>query len=246
MLETTYYPYRGSGQIYSRSAGSAAGLIEMGNASKLDIEVKEQKENLQNYTKLGGGIYASSSRIESVMCSMSLYDMNRSNVTRALFGTSSVVEAGNAVDEAVIAYKNALVPLDNPGPTLAVVTNTGASTTYVKDVDYELRPSGLFIPKDSAITDGQALKVDYSYVGYANIEALTTGPVILELHFDGLNEANSGKPVIVDIWRIQLSPTKALSLLGDKFQPLDVTSDVLYDSSKTGDGISPYFRVRLT
>ena len=51
--------------------------------------------------------------------------------------------------------------------------------------------------------------------------------------------------MIVSIYRALLSPTKALSLLGDKFADMDVEAEVLADTSKSGAGVSQYFQVKL-
>ena len=241
MSETSYYPYLGSGKIYARVAGAAAGLIELGNASKLELAVKDTKVKLGDFTKPGGGTYASVSRIDSVTLQMTLNDLNKTNVARAVFGTESAVAGAPVTDEAVIAYVGALVPLAHPNPTAVVVTNSDASTTYDVNVDYEVRPGGIFI-LNGTITDAEALKVDYTFASYHKVEAMTEGSITLALHFEGLNEANSNKPVIVDIYRVQLSPTKALSLLGDKFADLQIEAEVLKDPTKTGSGISQYFR----
>lgn len=245
MTNTVYYPYLGSGKIYARAAGAAAGLMELGNASKLELAVKEDKQKLKDYTKPGGGTYASVSRIDTVTLQMTLNDLNKTNVARAVFGTESAVAGATVTDEAVTAYQDAIVPLAHPNPTAVVVTNSAATTTYVENTDYEVRAGGIFIIASGAITDAQALKVDYTYAAYDKVEAMTQGAITLELHFEGLNEANGGKPVIVDVYRAQLSPTKALSLLGDKFADLEVEAEVLADTSKVGAGISKYFRVQL-
>lgn len=245
MTTTAYYPYLGSGKIYARAAGAAAGLIEIGNASKLELAVKEDKKKQQDYTKTGGGVYATVSRVSEATLQMTLSDLNKTNVARAIFGTESAVAGASVVDEVATAYKGALVPLAHPQPTAVTVTDSAGTTTYVANTDYEVRAGGIYIITTGAITNAQSLKVDYTYAGYDQVEAMTTGAVTLELHFEGLNEANSGKPVIVDVWRAQLSPTKALSLLGDKFAELDVEAEVLADTSKTGVGVSQYFRVRM-
>jgi hypothetical protein len=245
MTTTAYYPYLGSGKIYARAAGAAAGLIEIGNASKLELAVKEDKKKQQDYTKTGGGVYATVSRVSEATLQMTLSDLNKTNVARAIFGTESAVAGASVVDEVATAYKGALVPLAHPQPTAVTVTDSAGTTTYVANTDYEVRAGGIYIMTAGAITNAQSLKVDYTYAGYDQVEAMTTGAVTLELHFEGLNEANSGKPVIVDVWRAQLSPTKALSLLGDKFAELDVEAEVLADTSKTGVGVSQYFRVRM-
>jgi hypothetical protein len=253
MAETSYYPYLGSGKIYARVAGTATGRLELGNASKLELEVKEDKQKLKDYTKQGGGTYASVARVDTVTLKMTLHDLNKTNVARAVFGSEASVTGAAVLDEVVTAYTGAICPLAHPAPTAVVVTNFAGTTTYVENTDYEVRPGGIFILAGgaiaAAITAAGAtpvlLKVDYSFAGYNKVEALTSGSQTLELFFEGLNEANSGKPVLVDVWRAQLSPTKALSLLGDKFADLEVEAEVLKDSSKVGVGISQYFRARL-
>ena len=245
MTDTVYYPYLGSGKIYARAAGTVAARLEVGNASKLDLTVKEKKEKLGDYTKPGGGTYASVSRIEEVTAQMVLHDLNKTNVARAVFGTASAVAGATVTDEVVKAYKGGLSELAHIGPSAVVVTNSSASTTYVEGVDYEVRPSGIFILDAGAIADATDIKVDYTHLGYSQVEAMTTGAIVLEVLFEGLNEANSGKPVIVDVYRMQLSPTKALALLGDKFSDLQVDAEVLKDPSKTGVGVSQYFKARM-
>ena len=246
MTDTTYYPYLGSGKLYARVQGASAGLIDMGNASKLELTVKDKKVNLQDFSKPGGGNYASVSRIESVTLNVTLNDLNKANVSRAIFGTGSTVASGTATDEAVTGYKGAIVTLAHPSAASVVVKDSATGlVTYVANTDYEVRAGGIYIIDAGAITNAQALKASYTYAGYDKVEAMTTSSLILEMHFEGLNEANSGKPVIVDIYRAQLSPAKALSLLGDKFADLQIDAEALADTSKVGVGISQYFRVKL-
>lgn len=245
MSATAYYPYLGSGKIYARVAGTSAAKLEIGNASKLELAVKENKVTQGDFTKPGGGTHASVSRIDTVTLQMTLHDLNKTNVARAVFGTATEVAGATVSNEDVTAYKGGLAQLAHINPAAVVVTDSTATTTYVANTDYEVRAAGIFILEGGAIEDGDSLKVDYTYVSYDKIEAMTTGSITLELLFEGLNEANSGEPVIVDVYRVQLSPTKALSLLGDKFADLQVDAEVLKDSSKTGIGISQYFKARM-
>ena len=244
-MPSPYKPYLGSGQVFARIAGAAVALLAIGNCSMLEPTVKEDKQTLKDYTKPGGGTYASVSRIDTVSIKLKLHDLNPTNVARAIFGNEAVVTAGTVLDEVTIAYKGGLMPLAHVNPTSVVVTNSAATTTYVAGVDYEVKGGGLLILETSVITNGQSLKTDYAFAEYTKVEAMTTGAVILELHFEGLNEADSGKPVILDVYRAQLSPTKALSLLGDKFSDLEVEAEVLKDPSKSGTGISQYMRVKM-
>ena len=246
MADNIYKPYLGSGQIYARVAGAAVALLAIGNCSMFEPSVKEDKQTLKDYTKPGGGTYASVSRIDTVTVKMKLHDLNKTNVARAVFGSESAITGAAVIDEAVVAYKGGLCALAHVNPTAVVVTNSAATTTYVAGVDYEVKGGGILILDAGAITDLQALKVDYSFAAYNKVEGMTTGAVILELHFEGLNEADSGKPVVADFYRVQLSPTKALSLLSDKFSDLEVEGEVLKDPTKTGTGISQYFKIKMS
>lgn len=114
----------------------------------------------------------------------------------------------------------------------------------VADTDYEVRAEGIMI-LEAGIPDGCPVEIAYTHGAYSAVEALTSGSVIYELSFGGLNEANSNSPVVVDIYRLKISAAKALSFIGSDFAALEVTGKVLMDSTKTGSGISKYFRVQM-
>ena len=244
-MTNAYKPYLGSGQVFARIAGAAVALLAIGNCSMLEPTVKEDKQTLKDYTKPGGGTYASASRIDTVSIKLKLHDLNPTNVARAIFGSEAVVATGTVLDEVAIAYKGGLMPIAHIRPTAVVLTNSAGTTTYAAGVDYEIKGGGLLILETGAITDGQSLKVDYAFAAYNKIEAMTSTAVILELHFEGLNEADSGLPVILDVFKAQLSPTKALSLLGDKFSDLEIEAEVLKDPTKIGAGLSQYMKIKM-
>lgn len=114
--------------------------------------------------------------------------------------------------------------------------------------NYEVRPAGIWVLPDARdIANGDALAVSYQYVDQAVIEALTSSATELQLLFDGINEADSGKPVVVDIWRASQGVASSIALMQESgFAGLQVTGAVLQDSSRQGAGISKYYRVRKT
>ena len=67
----------------------------------------------------------------------------------------------------------------------------------------------------------------------------------LELTFSGLNEADEGKAVLVEIWRASQGVTKSLALIQDKLGALDVEGTVLMDPTKVGVGISKYYKTSM-
>lgn len=247
MTTKIYKPTLAAGQVYARIAGSAAALAPIGNVSELVLAINETTKKLQDYTKGGGGTYAQAKRVESVACNMKLHDLNATNLARALFGTETAVAGATVTDEAHTAYKGGLIRLAHPGATaVGVALASAPSTPIAASGNYEVRAEGVFVLDDAAaIDDGDALLIDYTHPAYDLVEALTSSAKILELSFGGVNEADSGNPVIVDLFRVQIGAAKNLGLINDNFAELQVEGEVLVDPSKTGAGTSRFFRVQM-
>lgn len=240
------YSYIGVGKIYLKKVGSAAGLIEVGNCSGLNLSVNEESKEVKDYTKPGGGTYNEVSRISSVEVSMTMIDLSPENLARALYGSTSAVTSAAVLDEVQTAYKGAFIPLNNiPDASVApIVTDSAGTTTYVAGTDYEVRSGGIFILTTGTIVDAASIKIDYTKAAANVIEALTTGAQEYELFFDGLNEARSGKSATIRIHRAKLGAAKQIGLIGNDFANLESSGKVLADTSKAA-GLSQYFVAKL-
>lgn len=244
-----YKPYLGSGKVYLRDASKAQSpSYEIGNVSELKLAIDEEVIEQKDYTSAGGGTHAEVRRINSVTASMVLHDLNADNLALATRGTTTAVAAGTVTDEAHSAWAGSLVRLEHPAPTSVVVTSTDGATTYT---DYEVRPEGIFVlatgdiatAATSAGDAGVTIKVAYSYGAYTNIEALTQGGTTWQVSFGGINEADSNKPVLVDLWKVNLGAASNLSLIGDELGSIPLEGKCLKESSK-GGGDSAFFRVQ--
>jgi hypothetical protein len=176
-----------------------------------------------------------------------MHDVSPDNVALALRGTSTAVTATAVTNEAHVGYKGALVPFDympNFLETYSVKDDTGV-TTYVKDTDYTLTRNGVVILAAGAITNAQAIKVNYTKKASHAIEGLVSAGSDYRLVFNGLNEAQSGKAVDVVLYRVKFSPTSGLDLIGDDFNKIELKGSVLQDSSITSTGLSQYIKVRF-
>lgn len=56
------------------------------------------------------------------------------------------------------------------------------------------------------------------------------------LRFDGVKTANGNSPVVVDLYRVAINPTKDLSMIGDELQRFELTGRVLADLTKPESG----------
>lgn len=244
VITETYKPSMTVGQVYARPYGSAAAPMPIGNVLELALEHKEQVIKQPDMSRLGGGTHAEVRRIEEVTLKMKLADINVVNLARATMGTLQAVAMGTVADEAHVATLGGLVRLAHIQPT-AVVLKKGL-TVVAAAGNYEVRPEGIYIlPTATDLTAADAITVAYSYGEYAAIEALTTKAVELELTFGGLNEADEGKAVLVEIWRASQGVTKSLALIQDKLGALDVEGTVLMDPTKVGVGISKYYKTSM-
>jgi len=238
------YSYIGSGKIYMRDLSGSGGLIEVGNVSKLDIGTEEETKELRDYRSPGGGVINEVRRITGVTLAMTLHDLSPENLAMALYGTTEAVAAGSVTGETVTAQVGALVRLAHTGISNVVVQDETDTTTYTAGTDYEVRPGGIFILSTGAITDGETLHVAYDYGAQDVVQALDGAQGTYELVFEGLNEARSGKPVIVDVWRARFGAAGTISFIGDDYAGLEISGKALKDTSKPS-GTSQYFRVTL-
>ncbi len=79
----------------------------------------------------------------------------------------------------------------------------------------------------------------------ATIEALTTGAQTFQLEFAGVNEAATGKTVTVTVYKAKIGAAQGLGFIGDEFAAMEITGEVLIDVTKTGNGISQFFKIEM-
>lgn len=235
--------YRGVGKVWAGKKGQAK--VHIGNVEKLDISVEEEVKKLMDMTAQGGGVRNRVSTIAGVAVDMTWTDFYPENLAIAVFGNAATVAAGTVTDEPHTAFSDGLIRLAHINATSVMVKSGDGATTYVAGDDYIVSAAGV-VPLSAAdggsIPDKSSVKISYSHPGQSVVEAITESGAELEMTFDGLNEAQSGKPVVVDIHRLRMSPGKGLSLIGNDFAKLEMKGEALADATK-GVGKSRYFVV---
>lgn len=128
--------------------------------------------------------------------------------------------------------------------TLKISYLSASGTVYQQGTEYEVTPVGLRI-LGGQLSEEKAIKIDYTPVPQHNLEALTEAGQEYRLVFDGLNEAQSGKPAKVKAHRFKPSPTDGLNWIGDDFAEMTIQGGLLSDSSINAQGASRFFRVQM-
>lgn len=263
MLSTRVFrPTMMAGIVYAREVGSTQPLQPIGGIEEFTIAIDEAKITQSNTSSSGGGNRAVVYRINAMTIAAKLQDLNPINLARSLRSAATAVAAGTVVDEMAIARAGGLTRLAHLQPATVVVRNAETNAAINAAGNYEVRPEGLFFYDDSPAVEaaraahvtatpavpfpGLGIEVDYAHSGYDVIQALTAAAPILEMSFGGVNEALEDAPSVVDVWRVQLSATKGLNLISaGAFSALDIEGEVLRDPTKTGAGVSKYFRKQM-
>lgn len=157
--------------------------------------------------------------------------------------TGSGVTAGTTITALGSGTGGAGTYTVSASQTVPSTAITATGPTYAAGVDYVLSVGGLDVPDTSTIVDAADLKVTYTYPKYDRIEAATKTATVMEVVFEGLNEAESNTPAVVDVWRMSIPAANELSLIGDDMGELKFSAEVLKDSTK-GVGVSAYFRAQ--
>lgn len=246
------YSYLGKGPIYAGEVGKA--LLPVGNCSALQFAVSENKITQPDYTSPGGGSANSVSRIDEVTGSMTLLDLSPKNLSLAYRGTEREVTGGVSVtDERHTAYPGALIALDDLPDTAETIVVTldpdGTPVVLTENTDYEITRAGVvFLDGSTNVTDavaGHEVGIDYDKADSVVMEALVSSGKEYRLVFDGLNEAQSGKSVMVRAHRVTFSPTQGTSFIGDEFAELPLEFTVLSDNTIAGANLSKFFQVAM-
>ena len=241
IIKRIYAPSGLVGKIYATPYGGTAPLLPIGNVLEATTEQSESVEKQDDMTALGGGTHAEMRRVTGMLFKAKLADLNVINIARALLATVSPEDAGTVANKSYTVQRGGLIPLPHAIVTNLVIKKATVPVAAVNN--YDLLGEGIWIRADAVgLADGDTITVDYSFADQVVVEALTAKAPELTLRFAGLNEADSGRPVIFDLWRVSQGVTKQLTLIKKGFGALDVEGEVLQDPTKTGVGISRYMR----
>lgn len=239
--------YIGKGEInlQARKAGSA--LLPIGNCSELTVSFSEDKKSALDYTSPGGGEANSLSRITEFTGNIKHLDISADSLSLALRGAVEQVTGGTTVTDenhACQGVQDELIPLDFlPDETQAITVNDAdTSAPLTAGTDYEVTRVGIRILDGSNI-GATGVNVSYTKAMQEIMQALVAAGEEFRLVFNGLNEAQSGKPVNITIHRVKFSPAQGLSFISDDFAEMDTGFSALSDNTITGDAVSKYMKV---
>lgn len=250
---SNYYSGQGVVMIGPRdTAGTSAkpgGLLEVGNVSELKLSVNTSTVEHKETTTGARAIDLRLTTEIKANLMMTIENFSAKNLAQALRGKSAAVTTGTVTAEAVKAYPGFIMPLAHIKVSAVVIKTTGGSpVTLTVDDDYSVNLEAGSIKwlegGANSLTAGQEVTVAYSYAAQNKVEALTEPMPTIWMRFEGLNTADTNKPVVIDVFKFSTDPLKELDLIGDKVNAFALEGTILADLSQPS-GQSRYFATRL-
>jgi len=243
MTTTVDKSYIGKGEIFGKRNGVAEAKRSFGNCHALNITTTLAERSLADFRSISGGSANSSARIDKVNGSIDFRDMTAENMATAGWGSVTAITAGTVTDEDHTGYVGGLnrTAFNIDTSQTVTVTGTGGTPTYVAGTDYEVRTAGILVLSGGSISDATALEVSYTKLAGNRVQFMVESGQEYELTFDGLNEAQGGEPMVVDVWRFKPAPFQTFDLMADDYATLTVAGEFIKDSTK-GAGESGFFR----
>lgn len=234
--------YIGKGIVYIENDN--AQLVDVGNCTAFSYAADEEKIELKNYRTAGGGNYNSISRINAVNINLNISDFSAENLSLGLFGSVSATAGAAITAEAQTTPADVsvdfLLPTDNMIDTTQAVT----VATYTEGVDFEKTAAGILVLAAGSIPASTALSIDYTSVTVDVVQAFVSAAQDRRIVLDGLNEAQGGTRVIIDIHRGKFGPAAETQFIGDEFGEIAMTGEALQDTTITTVGLSQYLVIK--
>lgn len=172
-----------------------------------------------------------------------LHDLNVDNLALTLFGKALTTPEGTVTGETLPADMKAgdTAILAHAGVSEVTITDsTSGSPATLAEEHYTVSPHGgitlLSLPTSPAPT--QPFKVAYKHAESKAVSVFTAPQPLVALRYEGINLAENGAPVILDLYKLATDPLKELAFItdGNDVAGMEISAGVLLDPSKPTSG----------
>lgn len=236
--------FSGQGRVFLASRDSNGNPINLrwvGNVP--DLKISLNVETIEHKESYSGQRLTDLQLIKGKdgEFSCTLEDLSIENLELSLYGVTSSTSGGSVTGETlatgVVAGDMRL--LANQFVADVVVKDSDTPPKTLPAAQYQVFAGQGAIQFNDITTGGpyvQPFKVDYDYGGRKQVAMFRAPQPEVWLRFDGVNTSAGNAPVIVDLYRVAINPTKDLSMIGEELQRFELSGRVLADLTKPTDG----------
>ena len=231
----------GKGDLYIDRDRQGKYLL-VGNATQFEIDETEVevKERISRMRDTYGQALDRVTLQRPAKCRITIDEFDPENLALALRGLLEQINvaSGNVTEEEISAALDAWVPLahDKIESGSVVVTDSSGSTTYTEGEDYEVnyRLGMIKALSSGSITDGETLKVDYSYAAKQGwrIKGSRVAEIDCAMILDGQNRAD-GRDCKVTVYWAKLAANQAVDFLTEDWGQLVLEGTLVTPPDRT-------------
>jgi hypothetical protein len=236
--------FSGQGRVYLAQRdtnGNPLALRWVGNVP--DLKVSLNVETIEHKESYSGQRLTDLSLIKSKdgEFSCTLEEISIENLELSLYGTTTSVTSGSVTDEALptgITDGETRLLAHQFVSAVSIKDSTTPTAKTLPPAQYTVHANQGAITFDDITSGGpyvQPFLVSYTHDAAKRTAMFRTGQPEVWLRFDGINTADGNKPVILDLYRVAINPTKDLSLISEELQRFELSGRVLADTTKVND-----------
>lgn len=123
-------------------------------------------------------------------------------------------------------------------------STSGTAKTLTADTNYRLYAKEGMIEILDVTTGGAftgPLRADFTPAASSEVAMFNAAAQDMWFRFLGMNMSNNGLPVVVDLFKVQLDPSKELSLIGDEIAKFTLEGSVLMDPLRASNDVLGQF-----
>lgn len=234
---------QGRVRIAKRLPTGLPGLFrDFGNANVFKISLNE--ETVERTESMSGSRLPFRKMTKSRGGTLQLVgdEFNRPNFAFTVVGKEVSVAAGSAVTGYPLAHPAAVgdwLRLPAKNVSAVVIKDSSGTPKTLPEAGYYLDPFAGMIRLIDITTGGaytQPFLADFTPGAIQTIGAFNDASAEYFIQLDGVNTDNANKRGICEVFRVKISPTKALDLINEEFLDWDLECQILADLDRPADG----------
>lgn len=236
--------YRGQGLVYAAErdvAGNIGKLMWLGNCPALNIGL--ETETLEHQESYSGQRLTDLKLIIGKTATVEITGESWSNENLALglYGQSIAVTGASVTNENLPdnLVVGDVVQLKNPDISALTMTDSATPTpaSLTLNTHFEIEDANFGRIKILNVGSfDQPFRANYTFASRQDISMFTQPVPERSLIFHGLNTAEGNKPVMIELFRVQLNPLSQLGTIGDEVAQYTLAGEVLVDPTKSASG----------
>lgn len=236
--------FKGVGIVYAQRLDVPnAPMVDLGDVETLKISHRSNSVTWKQHRRPGGGNLARLDQPEGVDLQVQMQEWTEENMAMVLQGKVVEMQSETVSGESILLQPGSLSMTRLPGPKNIVLTRKTDSSEIPASA-VTVSAAGIFVPADSElITAPTEATIAYTSTQAKRIEALVEAGAEYRLVFDGLNEADSGRPVVVECYRWKAPPAEELALIDAENPGKLLSSGELLADQSVGADRSAFYHI---